>query len=166
MPPISCSSIYLGNDGPDSYSHTNDLPKSRQAGYYSFLWAYLTNSLRLWTAVASARRSLPQLHAESASRPNAAAPAAAPQGGAIVDPLFTLTADAPQLVGPSFIEPVFQDMLAAELGRLYRPEEPRELERDWRPILTVLDELHTQVRAAGQRLVITLYPSQAQVYPE
>jgi hypothetical protein len=30
----------------------------------------------------------------------------------------------------------------------------------------VLDELHTQVHAARQRLILTLYPSQAQVYPK
>jgi hypothetical protein len=161
-PNLVLVNIYLGNDGPDSYRHTNDLPTSSRVWRYSFLWAYLKNGMQLWTGFASARRTLPQLHVGSASRPNSAAP----QGGAIVDPQYTLPADDPQLVGPSFTEPVFQDILAAELGRLYMPEEPRGLERDWRSILAVLDELHTQVRAASRRLIITLYPSQAQVYPE
>jgi hypothetical protein len=161
-PNLVLVNFYLGNDGPDAYRHTNDLPKRSQVWHYSFLWVYLHNGLRLWTGFAAARRILPQRHAESASRPNAAAP----QGGAIVDPQDTLPADAPQLVGPVSTAPMFQAILAAELGQLYRPEEPRALERDWRPILAVLDELHTQVRAARQQLILTLYPSQAQVYPQ
>src|SRR4029434_10555462 len=95
-PNLVLVNFYLGNDGPDAYRHTNDLPKRSQVWHYSFLWVYLHNGLRLWTGFAAARRILPQRHAESASRPNAAAP----QGGAIVDPQDTLPADAPQLVGP------------------------------------------------------------------
>jgi hypothetical protein len=30
--------FYLGNDGPDAYRHTNDLPKRSQVWHYSFLW--------------------------------------------------------------------------------------------------------------------------------
>jgi hypothetical protein len=84
----------------------------------------------------------------------------------MVDPQHSLSADDPQLVGPSFTENAFAEIIAGELSRLYMPEDDRSLERDWRPILAVLDDIDAEVRAAGRQLIITLYPSAVQLYPE
>jgi hypothetical protein len=161
-PDLVLVNIYLGNDGPDSYRHSNDLPKSGRHWRHSFFWSYLRNAVRLWSGLPSESHTRAQIYVGADPRPKSAAV----RGGAMVEAQRTLPVDDPQLVGPSFTENAFADVIAAELGRLYMPENARSLERDWRPILAVLDDIHAQVRAVGRRLIITLYPSAVQVYPE
>jgi hypothetical protein len=54
--------------------------------------------------------------------------------------------------------------MADELGRLYVPEEGPE--RDWEPIVKILEDMRRAAERAGVRFLIVLYPSQLQVYPD
>ena len=53
-----------------------------------------------------------------------------------------------------------------ESQRFTRPPGAPSVERAWRPTLSILDLLRHQVTGQGRRLMIALYPSVLQVYPD
>jgi hypothetical protein len=77
-----------------------------------------------------------------------------------------LAPDDPRLIGPTFAEEAFLDVMREELRRFARLPGAPSLQRAWRSTLSILDVLRHQVTAESRRLAIALYPSVVQVSPE
>lgn len=140
--------FYMGNDGPDHLQGENDIPLQRP-GYRSFSWAWnlLGNSYLAWKAL----RHPPPIPAPGS---------ASAQGGEPVDP------GAPPPEAPRIEASVFPTHVCRpELTRLLR-RPPSTLELQWAPILEQLRQLNRSVQEAGATMVVVLYPSRWQVYPE
>jgi hypothetical protein len=60
----------------------------------------------------------------------------------------------------------FVEIMWDEFRRFARPPQGPSIQRTWASTLSILDLLRHQVTGQGRRLVITLYPSLLQVYPE
>jgi hypothetical protein len=150
--------FYLGNDGPDLFKHRNQLPFREEPLFHSAFLTYVRNAVRL-------------LRSREASAPAPISPRrsrqarAVEKGGEIVDPSLPPVTDRdPSISGPVFTAEAFRKIMADELGRLYVPEEG--VERDWEPIVKILDDMRRAAERAGVRFVMVLYPSQLQVYPD
>ena len=144
--------FYMGNDGPNSFNGTTELPRRNgRPKFRSFAWTYLVNSITLLQSV----ERVPASGTAGTRRPA--------RGGDQV-------ANVPEITdrnrGPSFTEQAFVPIAAAELGRLY--SKPNQIGRDaWTQIFEVLDLLRTEVIAStGHVPSIVLYPSALQVYPQ
>jgi hypothetical protein len=90
-------------------------------------------------------------------------PAERPAGGRVIDPRQRLPEDHPALVGPTFEEAAYTELLATELRQLHVPADAATLSRAWQPTLAELEAARAHVTQRGGRLVITLYPSELQV---
>jgi hypothetical protein len=84
------------------------------------------------------------------------------KGGEIVDPALSPATDQdPAISGPLFSVEAFRKIVADEFGRFYVPEEG--VERDWKPIVGILEDMRRTADSAGVRFLVVLYPSQLQI---
>jgi hypothetical protein len=74
-----------------------------------------------------------------------------------------LAANDPALVGPLLSDAAYQEVLASDLGRFYRPEAPQDLRTAWRALLGDLDGLAHATSRTGSRLALAFLPSVLQV---
>ena len=156
-PDLVLVNFYLGNDGPDPFDRParfRGIPPSLR-GFY--LARYVTNWVRLAT-------SLEQRGAIGTPTRRAASSSGA-RGGGMVSP-SPLPPNDGRLIGPTFSEETFLDVMSGEFRRIVRPPEASAVQRTWHSTLSILDVLHHQVTLRNRRLVIALYPSVVQVYPE
>ena len=156
-PDLVLINFYAGNDGPRPRAERGPV---RALLARSRLWTYTENALRAWSGVSDpgalttgATRSVP------AERPSAEWPV----GGRVIDPQQRLPEDHPALVGPTFEEAAYTEILAAELRQLHVPADATALSQAWQPTLRELEAARAHVTQRGGRLVITLYPSELQV---
>jgi hypothetical protein len=149
--------FYLGNDGPDLFKHRNQLPFREEPAFHSSFLTYVRNAVKLLRS----REAPPTAPISPGRRPGRAEA----KGGEIVDPSLPPVTDRdPSISGPVFSVEAFRKIMADELGRLYVPEEG--VERDWEPIVKILDDMRRAAERAGVRFLMVLYPSQVQVYPD
>ena len=139
--------LYLGNDGADTFSRNDWLPKARR---HSYLWTLIRN-LRI--AYVSER---------PVERPITGA-ARNVRGAAPVPGATPLTDESPTLAQPAFSDSAWQKMMRDELLHFFRPTDGRAIEQSWRRILATITELDTAIRMNHQQLAIVLYPSRLQI---
>ncbi|VAX24884.1 hypothetical protein MNBD_NITROSPINAE03-827 [hydrothermal vent metagenome] len=157
-PDIVVVHFYMGNDGPDLFYHSMDLP---QPGFRirSYLLDFVNNALKLLRGLdaQALRRTLER-------PPQDGVKGEAPVGGEVVDPSFEFTDERPALKGPTFTKEKFISISAGEMMRLYNSGE--QVEKDWAPILAELDSIRKSVESRHASMVIVMYPSALQVYPD
>jgi hypothetical protein len=156
-PDLVVLNLFMGNDPPDLHRYVHDRSPVERALRRSHAWTFGKNLVRARAGLRD--RRLPARVATPASG------GAAPRGGAIVDPAGALAPDDPALVGPLLSEAAYADVLAFDLGRLYRPPLEADLREAWRPTLADLDALDAAARRAGARVAVALFPSVLQVDP-
>lgn len=150
--------IFLGNDGPDLFKHRSDLPIHEAPVFHSAFLTYVRNAVVVWKSRESS--SSAPIPPRSSRRDRAGK-----KGGEIVDPALPPGTDQdPAISGPLFSIEAFRKIMADELGRFYVPEEG--VERDWKPMVGILEEMRRTAESAGVRFLVVLYPSQLQVYPD
>jgi hypothetical protein len=157
-PDLVLVNFYAGNDAPGLYQLGYARSWVQTVLGTSRLWTLGRNSLRLWRGV----------HDLDAVRAPPAGPAShgrAPRGGTPVDPSRPVSERDPALTGPIFSEAEFATIQAAEIERFYLPGDPAVVERAWRPVLTRLEAIRTEILRQGRRLALAVYPSALQVYP-
>jgi hypothetical protein len=157
-PDVVLVNFYLGNDSPDLYARPSPSEEPRAWHRYSYVVRYLRNVGRL-------ARALERDVGRWAGSPIPAASSRA-RGGMHVDPARSLDPDDRRLTGPSFTTDLFVEIMWDELRRFAHPPEGGDVEAAWHSTLTILEVLRHHVAARGRRLVMTLYPSVIQVYPE
>jgi hypothetical protein len=150
--------FYAGNDAPDLYRLAHERSREPAILGASRLWTFGRNALRLW-------RGVHDLDAVQAPPAGAVPPGQTPRGGTPIDPSRHVSERDPALTGPIFTEAAFTAIQAAELGRLYRPEDPAIVERAWQPVLADLEAIRAEVLREGRRLALVVYPSALQVFP-
>ena len=118
-PDLVLVNLFLGNDPPDLHRHVHDRSPVERLLRRSYAWTLVKNFRRARGGLREAR--LPARVG--------AAPAGAPvsRGGERVEGSTDLTADDPALVGPLLSDAAYQEVLASDLGRFYRPAEPQDL---------------------------------------
>src|SRR6185503_18876792 len=101
---------------------------------YSRLWTFGKNFIR-------ARRGLREgdLPARVSTAPSGATFG---RGGTLVEGTTELAPDDAALVGPLLSDQAYQTVLAADLGRFYRPPSERDLRISWQQTLANLDAVH------------------------
>jgi SGNH hydrolase-like domain, acetyltransferase AlgX len=156
-PDLVLVNVFIGNDPPDLHRHVHDRSPFERALRRSYVWTIGKNVVRARRGVRQAR--LPTW--ASAAPPDA--PAA--PGGTIVEEGRVLTADDPLLVGPVLTEAAYHDVLASDLGRLYRPRDERDLPVAWGRTVADLDALQRAAAHAGSRVALALLPSELQIDP-
>ena len=156
-PDLVLVDVFLGNDPPDLHRYVHDRSPGERLLRRSYTWTFVKNFLQARGALREAR--LPERVA--------AAPPGAPvsRGGNRVDGTTDLTADDPALVGPVLSDAAYQEVLASDLGRFYRPAEPQDLLAAWQPLLANLDALARAASQARSRMVLAFLPSVLQVDP-
>lgn len=146
--------FYLGNDGPDLFKHSSDLPFRKEPAFHSYFLTYVRNAVKVLKSRGTS--SPPPVPPRTGQ-----VPATVKKGGAIVDPARPPVTDRdPALSGPAFSAEAFRDIMAHELGRLYVPKDG--VEPDWEPVVRILDDVRRMAESAGVRFLIVLYPSQLQ----
>jgi len=159
-PDLVLINFYAGNDGPNLYARAQDAGSPSSLLHHSYLLTYTDNMLRVRGYLADADALARRVQASASAQIPANA---RPRGGRLIDPSYRLPDDDPALVGPIIAERGFTLILGQELGRLYVPADPREVERAWRLRLETLDAARAHVTGHGSRLVLALYPSVLQV---
>ncbi len=157
-PDLVLVNFYAGNDGPDLYREAHERSRGPNLLGASRLWTFGRNALRLW-------RGVHDLDAVQAPPAGPAPPGQTPRGGTPVDPSRHVSERDPALTGPIFTEAAFAAIQAAELRRLYRPEDPAIVDRAWQPVLADLEAIRAEVLRQGRGLALAVYPSALQVYP-
>ncbi|MGH7265290.1 MAG: alginate O-acetyltransferase AlgX-related protein [Candidatus Rokuibacteriota bacterium] len=155
-PDLVLINFYAGNDGPDLYA---SLPRSRpRRGFQrSYLTRYVRNVIELATGL--------ERNGDGPSPPNPRPTGSSGvQGGAIIDPVRPLGPNDRRLIGPTFTEEKFIEVMWDELRRFARPAEAADPEATWQPTLTTLEVIRHKVAARGSRLAIAIYPSALQVH--
>jgi hypothetical protein len=154
-PDLVLVNFFVGNDGPDLHRHVRDRSPFERALRYSYLWTSGKNLVR-------ANGGLREL---GLARRVTSAPARArvAPGGVLLEGTRELAPDDPAVMGPLLSDDAYQDVLASDLGRLYRPGDERALRSAWEPILADLDALQRAVSAAGSRPALAIFPSVLQV---
>ena len=85
----------------------------------------------------------------------------------MVNAAAPLLQDDGRLIGPIYTQERFVEIMWDESRRFARPPPGApSVQRTWRPTLSILDLLRHQVTGQGRRLMIALYPSVLQIYPE
>ena len=154
-PDLVLVNFFMGNDAPDLHRHVHDRSPLERALRRSHAWTFGKNFLR-------ARGGL--LEPRLPARVSAAPPGApASRGGTLVEGTSELAADDPALVGPLLSEAAYQEVLASDLGRLYRPGDEQDLLAAWQPVLADLDAVHRAATRAGSGMALALLPSVLQV---
>jgi hypothetical protein len=154
-PDVVLVNLFLGNDPPDLHRHVHDRSPVERLLRRSYAWTLVKNVRRTRGGLREAR--LPARVG--------AAPAEAPvsRGGERVEGSADLAADDPALVGPLLSDEAYQEVLASDLGRFYRPDEPQDLRTAWRALLGDLEALASAASRTGSRLALTFLPSVLQV---
>jgi hypothetical protein len=158
-PDLVLINFYAGNDAPNLYQLAQEHSWLRTVLAASHLWTLGRNALRLW-------RDVDNLGAARVPPAGPGTRGLVPRGGTLVDPTRLVSERDPSLTGPIFSESVFASIQAEEMRRLYLPEDPAAVDRAWRPVLVGLETIRTEVLRQGRRLVLAVYPSALQVYPE
>jgi hypothetical protein len=154
-PDLVLVDIFVGNDAPDLHRHVHDRSPAEHFLRRSYLWTFVKNLVRT-------RSGLRDTLLPGRVRPPLTTGEAAP-GGTPVDPARPLAADDPALVGPLLSQAAYEEVLAYDLARLYRPPEERDLHAAWRPLLADLDALRGLAARAGAQVVLVVFPSVLQV---
>jgi hypothetical protein len=154
-PDLVLVNFFIGNDGPDLHRQVHDRSPAERALRHSYVWTLGKNVMR---ARGGLRAAVGPTRATGAPIGMPVAP-----GGTAVDPDRTLGADDPLLVGPILTDAAFHEVLASDLGRLYRPADSQALRVAWEPVFTDLDALHRAATAAGSHVALALFPSELQV---
>ncbi len=156
-PDIVVVHFFMGNDGPDLFYHSMDLPKPG-FGLHSYFINYVKNAIKLLRGLDDqALKRVVERPREDRVRGEALA------GGQALDPSFEFTDEHPALKGPTFTKEKFISISAGEMMRLYNSGE--QAEKDWAPILAELETLRKSVEIHHARMIIIMYPSALQVYP-
>ena len=156
-PDLALLHFYIGNDGPDFYRNSPDISPWR----YSYLLHYLNNTFILFKSVKRSvnnnKKLLTKILQEGYLQKI---------GGGLVDPKGPTHRDHPErYLGPTFNEEAYIRLMARELGRLYdHPEE--NIDIMFAPALEEIDRIRILAENSGVLLVLVVYPSQLQIYPE
>ena len=154
-PDLVLVNLFLGNDPPDLHRYVHDRSPVERALRHSHVWTFTKNLLRARGGLREAR--LP-------ARVGGAPPGApVSSGGTRVEGTGEVAPDDPALMGPLLSEPAYQQVLASDLGRFYRPGDEPALRAAWRPFLEDLDAVHGAATRAGSRMALALMPSVLQV---
>jgi hypothetical protein len=154
-PDLVLVNIFVGNDPPDLHRHVHDRSPVERFLRRSYAWTFAKNLGRT-------RGGLRDPHLPARVGPTPAAGAAEP-GGTPVDPAHSLADDDPALVGPLMSKAAYEEVLAYDLGRFYRPPDRRAHRAAWQPMRAALDALHGAAARAGAQVVLVLFPSILQV---
>jgi hypothetical protein len=155
-PDVLLLAMFLGNDPPDVHRYVHDRSPMERLLRHSRLWTFGKNVVRARTGLRE--RDLP-------ARVSPAAPGAAgARGGALVDGAAPHSPGDPALVGPLLSDAAYQAVLASDLGRFYRPDDP-VLRAAWQPTLAQLDAAYRVASGAGSRVALALFPSVLQIDP-
>jgi hypothetical protein len=154
-PDLVLVNLFLGNDPPDLHRYVHDRSPVERALRRSHVWTFAKNLLR-------ARGGLREPRLPARVR---AAPPGVPvsSGGTLVDGTTELAPDDPALVGPLLSDAAYQEVLASDLGRFYRPGDERALRAAWQPLLADLDAVRAAATRTGSRVALALMPSVLQV---
>ena len=154
-PDLVLVNLFLGNDPPDLHRYVYDRSPLERALRRSQLWTLGKTLLR-------ARGGLrePRLPARLGAVPPGAPVSS---GGMRVQGTSELAAGDPALVGPIFSEAAYEQVLASDLGRFFRPPDEETRRAAWRPFLADLDAAHRAAERAGSRMALALLPSVLQV---
>ncbi|MDH4182866.1 MAG: hypothetical protein OEV92_01480 [Nitrospinota bacterium] len=155
--------FYMGNDGPNLYYNTIQLPeeeKRRHKASGSYLARFIANLLTVTQSVETGR-----LMNEWAGAKEKGVRQARKAGGEVT-PGLVITDDAPELARPYFVPArwIFYVSII-EVGVMYVADE-EDARRQWAQAYEFLDEVAGNVAHSGRKLVIVLYPSSFQIYPE
>ncbi len=156
-PDLALLHFYIGNDGPNIYQNSPDIPSWR----YSHLANYLKNTFILFKSV---KRSIiiSQERRDNISRKGFWEST----GGGLVDPKGPTHRDQPErYLGPTFNEQTYIRLMANELGRLYSDSD-KNIDKVFAPVLEEIDRIRIMAENSGLPLVLVVYPSQLQIYPE
>jgi hypothetical protein len=154
-PELILVNFFVGNDAPDLHRHVHDRSPVERALRRSHAWTFFKNLVRVRGGLRDLR--LPARVQEA--RPSVAAP----RGGTAVDPARRWAQDDPALIGPVLSEAAYGQVLAFDLGRLYRPTDEGDVHAAWQPVLAELDTLRDAAARAGVRVALALLPSVLQV---
>ena len=156
-PDLILVNLFLGNDPPDIHRFVHDRSPVERALRRSYLWTFGKNFLRARGGLRESR--LPARVGAGRS----GAPVSS--GGTLVEGVGELAADDPALVGPLLSDDAYEQVLASDLGRFYRPADERALRAVWARFLADLDAVHRAATQAGSRTALALMPSVLQVDP-
>ena len=154
-PDLVLVNLFVGNDAPDLHRHVHDRSPAERVLRRSYTWTFFKN-------VARARGGLRDLRLPARVRETRPT-AEDPQGGTPIDPASAPAEDDPALVGPILSEAAYEQVLAFDLGRFYRPRDERDIRAAWQPMLAELDILRGAAARAGARVALALLPSVLQV---
>jgi hypothetical protein len=158
-PDLVVVNLYLGNDGPDLFARPPRFRRVPSVLRKFYLARYVINLVRVATG-------LDRHIVASAARPQWWSAPTHARGGEMVDAAARLPPDDRQLTGPIYSEERFSEIMWDEYRRFVRPPWAPSAERTWAPTLAILDLLRHRVSRQGRRMVVALYPSVLQVYPE
>jgi hypothetical protein len=157
-PDLVLVNFYLGNDAPDLSARPPSFRRIPSWLRTFYLARYVVNLVRLETGL-ERHVATDTSTSREPSPPNA-------RGRSVVNAAAPLLPDDGRLTGPIYTQERFVEIMWDESRRFARPPGVPAVERAWRPTLSILDLLRHQVTGQGRRLMIALYPSVLQVYPE
>ena len=157
-PDLVLVNLYLGNDGPDLFAPPPSFRRVPESLRKVYLARFAVNLVRVATGL---ERDM----ATGLSRSPWRAPPHA-RGGHMVNPAAPIHPHDSRLVGPVYTQESFVGIMWNEYRRFARPPGAPSVRRAWGPTLAILDLLRHQVTGQGRRMVLSLYPSVLQVYPE
>ncbi len=157
-PDLVLVNLYLGNDGPDLFARPRSFRRVPSALRRFYLARYVGNVARLVTGL-ERPVSTGRLTSYEASSSSARA-------GDMVNPASPLQPGDSRLIGPIYTQGKFVEIMWDEFRRVARPPRGPSIQRTWGPTLSILDLLRHRVAGQGRRLMVALYPSVLQVYPE
>jgi hypothetical protein len=157
-PDLVLVNFFVGNDGPDFHRYVHDRSPVERTLRRSYLWTLGKNAVR-------AKGGLREMGL--AARVTTAPPGTpvAP-GGSLLAGTHELAPDDPALVGPMLSEAAYREVLASDLGRLYRPGDGGDLRAAWAPVRADLEALQRAAGQAGTRVALAIFPSVLQIDPE
>jgi hypothetical protein len=157
-PDLVVVNLYLGNDGPDLFARPTSFRRVPSSLRKFYLARYVVNVVTVATGL-ERRVATGSPRSDWVAPPNA-------RGGDMVDPASPIHPGDGRLTGPIYTVARFPEIMWDEFRRYARPPWAPSVQRAWDPTLATLDLLRHRVTGQGRRLVIALYPSVLQVYPE
>ncbi|MDH5639497.1 MAG: hypothetical protein OEZ04_13505, partial [Nitrospinota bacterium] len=162
QPDLVALHFYMGNDGPNIYYGTMQLPgeEKRKSPGGSYLLRFIRNILTVAKSVESEqlKSEWDKFLAEGSKEGKC--------GGCEVTPGQVITDDTPELKNPYFVHARWIFYISIiEVGVMYVPDE-KEAEKMWTPAFQTLDSVAREAARHGRKLVIILYPSSFQIHPE
>ena len=154
-PDLVLVNLFLGNDAPDLHRYVHDRSPIERALRHSHVWTFAKNLLRARGGLRESR-----LPARVGGAPSGAPVSS---GGTRVEGTGDVAPDDPALMGPLLSEAAYQQVLASDLGRFYRPGDEQALRAAWQPFLADLDGVRGAATRAGSRMALALMPSVLQV---